>query len=85
VREAHDAQSDLETDILIESLVIENQGLRQMLNIADGIGLPTSSTKKNTIQEKENVVGQIHSTEINKKKISESEKNKVEEKETGLE
>ncbi|CAG8803305.1 28069_t:CDS:1, partial [Racocetra persica] len=35
VREAYDAQTDLDTDILIESLKVENQGLKQMLNIAN--------------------------------------------------
>ncbi|KAF0552912.1 hypothetical protein C2G38_2144408 [Gigaspora rosea] len=35
VREAYNAQTDLDTDILIESLKVENQGLKQMLNIAN--------------------------------------------------
>ncbi|CAI2171775.1 4878_t:CDS:2 [Funneliformis geosporum] len=73
VREAHNAHSDLETDILLESLVIENQGLRQMLEIANGIGLPapttTSSKKTSVLEEKEN--GEIRSPEIYNNKLSE--------------
>ncbi|CAG8456967.1 17517_t:CDS:2 [Acaulospora morrowiae] len=40
VREAYDAQTNIDTDILVESLYIENQGLRQLLRIADGSELP---------------------------------------------
>ncbi|CAG8576376.1 4430_t:CDS:2 [Acaulospora colombiana] len=40
VREAYDAQIDIDTDILVESLCIENQELRQMLGIANGTELP---------------------------------------------
>jgi hypothetical protein len=57
VREAYNAQSDTETDILINSLITENQGLRQMLKIADGTGFSTS-TKSSVVQEEENNVTQ---------------------------
>ncbi|CAJ0842023.1 4027_t:CDS:2 [Entrophospora sp. SA101] len=49
VRQAYDAQSDLENDILLESLIIENQGLRQMLSIAEGIGLQKEENNNNIV------------------------------------
>ncbi|CAJ0907221.1 2341_t:CDS:2, partial [Entrophospora sp. SA101] len=52
VRQAYDAQSDLENDILLESLIIENQGLRQMLSIAEGIGLQKEENNNNTLIER---------------------------------
>ncbi|GBC08093.1 hypothetical protein RclHR1_00790043 [Rhizophagus clarus] len=56
VREAYNAQSDSETDILVNSLITENQGLRQMLKIANGTGFSTSSS---VVQEEEDrVTGQ---------------------------
>ncbi|CAB4374348.1 unnamed protein product [Rhizophagus irregularis] len=56
VREAYNAQSDTETDILVNSLITENQGLRQMLKIADGSGFSTSSSVVR--EEENNVTGQ---------------------------
>lgn len=87
VREAYDAQSDLETDILVESLVVENQGLRQMLKIADGTGFSTSSSEKNVVrEEKKKAAGKddvkdyvINSIEINDNQTSEIIEGKNEE------
>ncbi|RIA87666.1 hypothetical protein C1645_827452 [Glomus cerebriforme] len=89
VREAYDAQSDSETDILVNSLVIENQGLRQMLKIADGTGSTLSSGNNVVREEKINATGQENDTKsytINSAKINNEfiEEKKAEEKKNRL-
>ncbi len=48
MRQAYDAQSNLETDILLEGLIVENQELRQMLSIAEGTGLQKEENNNNS-------------------------------------
>ena len=80
MREAYDAQSDLETDTLVESLIIENQGLRQMLKIADDIGSPTGKNiireeEKKTIEQRDDMKNFITSpTEVNNNESNEEER-----------
>jgi len=63
VRQAFDAQSDMETDILVESLCVENQGLREMLDIANGPDLLQEEKTEGVIQTN-NIVGMSESYNI---------------------